>query len=178
MGASSSHHRRNHHHHSTSHPAATPQPPPPPQHPAAAPQPPVEPPPTNRYVFAAATPYPNPSNPNPNPNPAHPYYPNQQYPPQYGHFYQPPLLPAPYDHRGGAHYNYGWGGPGARWGPPMPMPMPVPAPVPPPYVEHQKAVTIRNDVNIKKETLKIEPDEQDPSKFLVSFTFDATVAGR
>jgi E3 ubiquitin-protein ligase MGRN1 len=54
----------------------------------------------------------------------------------------------------------------------------MPAPAPPPYVERQKAVTIRNDVNIKKETLKIEPDEKDPSKFLISFTFDATFAGR
>ncbi|KAL0375091.1 UNVERIFIED_CONTAM: putative E3 ubiquitin-protein ligase LOG2 [Sesamum radiatum] len=44
------------------------------------------------------------------------------------------------------------------------------------YVEHQKAVTIRNDVNVKKETLRIEPDEGDPGKYLVAFTFDATVA--
>lgn len=47
---------------------------------------------------------------------------------------------------------------------------------PTPYVDHQKAVTIRNDVNLKKETLKIEADEEHPGKFLVSFTFDATVA--
>lgn len=46
-----------------------------------------------------------------------------------------------------------------------------------PYIEHQKAVTIRNDVNLKKETLKLEPDEENPGKFLVTFTFDATVAG-
>ena len=50
--------------------------------------------------------------------------------------------------------------------------------MPTPYVEHQKAVTIRNDVNLKKETLRIEPDEECPGRFLVSFTFDATVAGR
>lgn len=49
---------------------------------------------------------------------------------------------------------------------------------PTPYVEHQKAVTIRNDVNLKKETLRIEPDEANPGKYLVAFTFDATVAGR
>ncbi|KAI3473998.1 hypothetical protein Pfo_028786 [Paulownia fortunei] len=48
---------------------------------------------------------------------------------------------------------------------------------PPVYVEHQKAVTIRNDVNVKKETLRIEPDEGNPGKYLVAFTFDATVAG-
>ncbi|EXC16229.1 E3 ubiquitin-protein ligase MGRN1 [Morus notabilis] len=46
-----------------------------------------------------------------------------------------------------------------------------------PYVEHQKAVTIRNDVNLKKESLRIEPDEDNPGKFLVAFTFDATVSG-
>jgi E3 ubiquitin-protein ligase MGRN1 len=49
---------------------------------------------------------------------------------------------------------------------------------PAPFVEHQKAVTIRNDINIKKETLAISPDEQNPGFFLVSFTFDATVSGR
>ncbi|KAJ4807455.1 RING/U-box superfamily protein [Rhynchospora pubera] len=42
---------------------------------------------------------------------------------------------------------------------------------------YQRRVTIENNVNIKKETLKIEPDEQDPSKFLASFTLDATVPG-
>lgn len=51
-------------------------------------------------------------------------------------------------------------------------------PPPAPYVEHQKAVTIRNDVNLKKETLRIEPDEANPGKYLVCFTFDATAAGR
>jgi hypothetical protein len=51
-------------------------------------------------------------------------------------------------------------------------------PQPAPYVEHQKAVTIRNDVNLKKESLRIEPDEENPGSYLVTFTFDATVAGR
>jgi hypothetical protein len=49
---------------------------------------------------------------------------------------------------------------------------------PTPYVEHQKAVTIRNDVNLKKESLRLEPDPDNPGRFLVSFTFDATVSGR
>ncbi|KAL2533657.1 putative E3 ubiquitin ligase [Abeliophyllum distichum] len=49
---------------------------------------------------------------------------------------------------------------------------------PQPYVEQQKAITIRNDVNLKKETLRIERDEANPGKFLVAFTFDALVAGR
>lgn len=47
-----------------------------------------------------------------------------------------------------------------------------------PFVEHQKAVTIRNDVNLKKETLKLESDPNSPGRFLVSFTFDATISGR
>ncbi|KAM0039845.1 hypothetical protein Hdeb2414_s0012g00386741 [Helianthus debilis subsp. tardiflorus] len=48
--------------------------------------------------------------------------------------------------------------------------------LPTPYVDHQKAVTIWNDVNLKKETLKIEADEENHGKFIVSFTFDVTVA--
>ncbi|KAK1429384.1 hypothetical protein QVD17_11593 [Tagetes erecta] len=144
--------RSNHHTH---------QPPPPP--------PPLQPPPppeiTNRYVFAAATPYP-PQYPNPPP-----YY---QYPT--GAYYPPPPLPAvplqpPHDH----HHHHRMPMEAGRWvGGRYPC-----APVmhlPAPYVDHQKAVTIRNDVNIKKETLKIEADEASPGKFLVSFIFDATVA--
>lgn len=67
-----------------------------------------------------------------------------------------------------AHPN--WAGGRYRCGPVMQAPTP--------YVEHQKAVTIRNDVNLKKESLKVEPDEENPGSVLVSFTFDATVAGR
>ncbi|GMJ03008.1 ABA insensitive RING protein 3, LOSS OF GDU 2 [Hibiscus trionum] len=140
------------------------------------PPPPPPPPPTqpqaeiaaNRYVFAAATPYP-PQYPNTNP----PQY--YQYPGYYPH--QPPVplpLPAPYDHhhphRGGPHMEP------ANWGRYAYGPMMPPPPVP--YIEHQKAVTIKNDVNLKKETLKFEADELNPGKLLVSFTFDATVAGR
>ncbi|KAI3447596.1 hypothetical protein Pfo_004261 [Paulownia fortunei] len=81
----------------------------------------------------------------------------------------PMPLPAPYDHHHpGAHAN--WVNGRYPYGPMM-------QPPPPPYVEHQKAVTIRNDVNLKKETLRIEPDEGNPGKYLVAFTFDATVAG-
>ncbi|KAH6828199.1 RING/U-box superfamily protein [Perilla frutescens var. hirtella] len=45
-------------------------------------------------------------------------------------------------------------------------------------VEHQKAVTVRNDVDVKKETLRVVPDKEDSGKFLLIFSFDATVAGR
>lgn len=146
-------------------------PPPPP------PTPPQQEITANRYVFAAVTPYPtqypnsnNPNNNNNNNNPPPQYY---QYPP--GGYYPPPPpampvpLPAPFDH----HHRGGGGGEPGQWRYPC---GPVVAP-PPPYVEHQKAVTIRNDVNLKKESLKLEADEENPGKLLVSFTFDATVAG-
>lgn len=141
---------------------------PPPQPPPAPPQPEIS---ANRYVFAAATPYPT-QYPNPN---ATQYY-------QYPGYYPPPPpampvpLPAPYDHH---HYHHhpqrgmepaNWAGGRYACGPMMPPPLP--------YVEHQKAVTIRNDVNLKKETLRLEADEENPGRFLVTFTFDATVAGR
>ncbi|KAL4295485.1 hypothetical protein GQ457_12G010150 [Hibiscus cannabinus] len=138
--------------------------PPPPQPPAPAqPQPEIA---ANRYVFAAATPYP-PQYPNTNP-PQH-----YQYPGYYPAQSPAPLpLPAPYDnhHRGGHQMEH------ANWSRYAYGPMMPPPPVP--YIEHQKAVTIRNDVNLKKETLKLVPDEENPGKFLVSFTFDATVGGR
>ena len=56
-------------------------------------------------------------------------------------------------------------------------------PVPPPQrtlevAEHQKANTIQNDVNLKKATLRLEKDEENPGYHLVAFSFDATVAGR
>ncbi|KAJ0084899.1 hypothetical protein Patl1_30710 [Pistacia atlantica] len=112
------------------------------------PPPPRSRPTPNQYVFAAATPYPA-------------QYPNSnRYYHNYPSFYRPPPVPAPtpygtFHHVPGAHY------------PPMMAP----------YVEHQKAVTIRNDVNVKKESLRVEPDHESPGKFLVSFTFDATAPG-
>ncbi|GJN30922.1 hypothetical protein PR202_gb19268 [Eleusine coracana subsp. coracana] len=122
-------------------------------HQAPPPPPPQETAP-NRYVFAAATPYP-PQYPNPNPPQ---YYP--QPPTAATGEFPPPAHP---------HHYPGWAGRYPSYGPHLPMPTP--------YVEHQKAVTIRNDVNLKKETLRVEPDEECPGRFLVSFTFDATVAG-
>ncbi|GMH10077.1 hypothetical protein Nepgr_011918 [Nepenthes gracilis] len=136
-------------------------PPPPPEQP---PQPEIT---ANRYVFAAATPYPTQY---PNPNPPGGYY---QYPSVY---YPAPMpMPAPYDHHhrvthmdpAQAHAN--WAAGRYPCGPVMPPLAPI--------VEHQKAVTIRNDVNLKKETLRVEPDEKNPGKYLVAFTCDATVAG-
>lgn len=170
-GSNGSHSRRrssghdHRHPHNQSPPSNSPPPPPNEQQPQQPSQPQI---PGNRYVFAAATPYP-PQYPNPNPPP---YY-------QYTGYYPPPPptmpvpLPAPFDHHhhqtGAAPHPDNGGGGAARHasGPPQHKA----------FVEHQKAVTIRNDVNLKKESLRIEPDEQNPGKFLVAFTFDATVAG-
>ncbi|RZS17158.1 hypothetical protein BHM03_00049276 [Ensete ventricosum] len=143
---SSLHHRHHHHH-------------PPPFGPAPALPPALQPPEVtaNRYVFGTATPY-APQYPNPNPSQ---YY-------QYGYYPPPPPtmpvpLPAPFDHHHGGSgaasplvehpvHHPGWAG-GGRY---SPYGAPPPAP---PYVDHHMAVTIRNDVNVKKETLRVEPDE-------------------
>ncbi|URD77928.1 zinc finger, C3HC4 type, domain containing protein, partial [Musa troglodytarum] len=105
-------------------------------------------------------------------------YPNPYFP--HGYYPSPapatPVpLPASFDHHQRREYPFhhpGWAN-GGRY----PYGAPLPAPAPAPYVDHHKAVTIRNDVNIRKETLRVEPDEQNPGRFLVAFTFDATVAG-
>lgn len=137
------------------------QPPPPPTTPQD-PQPGTA---GNRYVFAAATPYPTQySNPN---LPQGQYY-------QYPRFYPPPPVGGPYPQPyRGVHPAPA---PGNWVNGPYPY-GPAPHPVIP-YVEHQKAVTIRNDVNIKKKSLRVEPDEENPGHFLVAFTFDATAPGR
>ncbi|KAJ4847860.1 putative E3 ubiquitin-protein ligase log2 [Turnera subulata] len=128
--------------------------------PPAAPQPEIT---ANRYVFAAATPYPTQY---PNPNPGYYHYPGYYPPPPPG---MPAPLPAPYDHHHRMDPAAHWVGGRYPCGPMMPPPAP--------YVEHQKAVTIRNDVNLKKETLRLVKDEENPGRLLVAFTFDATVAG-
>ncbi|XP_030493720.2 probable E3 ubiquitin-protein ligase LOG2 [Cannabis sativa] len=162
MGSSGSTNRRRHHGSRRSHHHN--HPPPPPQVP---PQPELS---ANRYVVTAATPYPAQYT---NPN-APQYY-------QYPGYYPPPPpttplpLPAPYDHHHRGAHSHAESGHGNWVGGRYPC-GPVMQPVAP-YVEHQKAVTIRNDVNLKKETLRIEADEENPGHFLVAFTFDATVAG-
>ncbi|KAI8003973.1 putative E3 ubiquitin-protein ligase LUL3 [Camellia lanceoleosa] len=55
-------------------------------------------------------------------------------------------------------------------GPPPPQP-------PPPYVDHQQAKKVRNDVNVHKDTLRLEVDQQNLDHHLVSFVFDALFDG-
>ncbi|KAI5425909.1 probable E3 ubiquitin-protein ligase LOG2 [Lathyrus oleraceus] len=131
------------------------------------PQPPVTPQPeiaAHQFVYPSAAPYPNPNPPM--------HYPQYHYP-----GYYPPPVPMPHPHQHPHHQH--------PHQPQHPHPHMDPryypcGPVmnqPAPFVEHQKAVTIRNDVNIKKDSLAISPDEENAGFFLVSFTFDATISG-
>lgn len=63
------------------------------------------------------------------------------------------------------------------WIPIRPMPVAIPPSPPPMYVEHQQAKKVRNDVNVHKDTLKLELDEDNPDHHLVSFVFDALFDG-
>lgn len=49
---------------------------------------------------------------------------------------------------------------------------------PPPYVEHQQTKTIKNDVNLHKDMIRLEVDAQNPEEYLVYFVYDAIVDGR
>ncbi|KAL7586597.1 hypothetical protein Lser_V15G40425 [Lactuca serriola] len=111
----------------------------------------------NRYVFATATPnsaqYPNTKHYIP---PIHPPY--YRYPPP------PPATPFPapyYDHHRMAMDPAKQVLVGGRY-----------------PCGHEQSVSIKNEINIKKETLKIKPDQEDPERYLVEFTYDASIAGR
>lgn len=109
-----------------------------------------------------------------------PYY----YPPNYNG-----AMPAPqYFHQSiptNGHYLMSLPPPQGFRAPPgsLPPPSNPPPPLPPRThasegPENQKAITIQNDVNLKKATLRLERDEENPGYFLVAFSFDTTVAGR
>lgn len=120
----------------------------------------------NLNVFGSARSYPLP-------------YPNLNRPQYYPYGYHqppPPEMPVPSDqyHRavGGPHGEYPVHQPRGRY------PRDGPLAVSSSYFEFQNTVAIRTVVSIKKETLRAEPDEENPGRFLVSFFFDALVAGR
>ncbi|CAI7793425.1 unnamed protein product [Closterium sp. NIES-53] len=104
----------------------------------------------------------------------------------YGYAYHPQagggVPPSPWQHN--PHYPPHppaapwYGGYPGHAPPPYQVPVPPMMPVPPPVVaEPQQAVTIRNEVNVKRSSLRLLRDPADPSKHLVAFTFDATVSG-
>lgn len=71
-----------------------------------------------------------------------------------------------------ANQSNGWSQIRPVMGPPLLPPPPLP------FVEHRQAKKVRNDVNVHKDTLRIEVDEQNPDQHLVSFVFDALYDGR
>ncbi|KAH6826408.1 RING/U-box superfamily protein [Perilla frutescens var. hirtella] len=164
-------------------PPPTPSPPQPPSPPRGYNLPPQPP----SYAFAANAPHSTAQPPAQNPYPALPPYtpPRPPAPP-------PPPLPPPYNYSYNfsgyysrpvnmmGHYNYrpyyvpqisGWG--------PSTAPLPPAAPAQlAPYVDHQSAKKIKNDVNVHKDTIKLQLDDLNPDCHLVTFTFDALVDGR
>ncbi|XP_054805880.1 probable E3 ubiquitin-protein ligase LUL4 [Prosopis cineraria] len=119
---------------------------------------------TNSYVNT-------PPLPPPPPPPSHPHthsfsYSNgHNYCPNYGNSVTGRFQYQPY------YVNQGTGG----W-PPIRPPL-APANPPPPYVDHQTAKKVKNDVNVHKDTLRLELDEHNPDQHLVSFVFDALYDG-
>ncbi|XVF64959.1 hypothetical protein PTKIN_Ptkin09bG0208700 [Pterospermum kingtungense] len=153
-------------------PPPPPLPPPPfyyPQDPSSLPPPPPPPPPPS-------TSHPYPVHPQ-NPYPTHPPPP----PISNNYYCSPPFNSCSYsNHMMGrfpiqyppyyANHSSGWPAIRAPAGA-------APSQPPPPYVEHQNAKKVRNDVNVHKDTLKLEVDEQNPDHQLVSFVFDALFDG-
>ena len=45
-------------------------------------------------------------------------------------------------------------------------------------MDHKSARKIKNDVNVHKDTIRVDWDEKNSDAHLVSFTFDALVEGR
>eukprot|EP00252_Welwitschia_mirabilis_P027934 TRINITY_DN982_c0_g1_i1.p1 TRINITY_DN982_c0_g1~~TRINITY_DN982_c0_g1_i1.p1 ORF type:complete len:369 (+),score=64.24 TRINITY_DN982_c0_g1_i1:315-1421(+) len=126
---------------------------------------PSSPPPASAsYVFAANAPY------TPHVDPYHTMRPQVYYSP----YPSGPPTPPP------QAWPYGVRPPPPPAAPPAwpngASPSPSPSPLPP-YVEHHKTTTIRNDVNLRRETLRLERDEQNPDCFLVAFNFDSMVSG-
>ncbi|KAL7003043.1 RING-type E3 ubiquitin transferase [Sarracenia purpurea var. burkii] len=148
-------------------PALTPPPPPPPPS-----LPPPQPPPAS-YAFAANAPYPAHQRPPQNPYPMLPApFPPHLLPSNSYNYARPMMSQSSYHPPYYTNPRHGWTGfqpPAAPSHPPLP---------PPPYVDHQSAKKIKNDVNVHKDTIKIEVDEMNPECHLVSFTFDAMVDGR
>ncbi|CAL9230847.1 unnamed protein product [Arabidopsis halleri] len=139
--------------------------------------PPQQPPPQNEYRYShnhlvstpqLSLPPPPPSSSQPPPSQisylpyGQNYHQNQYYPQQ-----APPYFTG-YHHNG---FN-----PMMRpvfFGPPQ---VPVMQP-PAPYVEHQSAKKVKNDVNVHKATVGLEADDLNPGHHLVSFVFDALFDG-
>ncbi|KAG9132583.1 hypothetical protein Leryth_022173 [Lithospermum erythrorhizon] len=181
LSLSKRHHHRHHHHHDENHPQNHQQldQPPPPQTTTNSsqpppPPPPLPPPPPPSYSFAANSPYPTtqtlppPAAPPPPPPRPLPYYDYNTY----NNNYQRPVVTHP------TYHPYFLPPPNvfSPFRPPPQLPPPPPLPAVP-YVDHQSAKKIKNDVNVRKESIKLVVDESNHDSHLVCFTFDAMVNG-
>ncbi|EXB95827.1 RING finger protein 157 [Morus notabilis] len=192
MGISWSGNRRRNNYFQHPPPLAPPQPPPPPNHFRSSyyldhhhPPPPPPPPTNNNYVFATPTTSSSSSSSSSSsyPNPSPPVSQPQYYSAPYGACNHPNSMVG----HGRYSYNYSYHNQpyhanqahAAWWAPPPTIRPPVgpPPPPPPPFVEHQNAKKVRNDVNVHKDTFRLEVDEQNPDHLLVSFVFDAMFDG-
>ncbi|XP_062179309.1 probable E3 ubiquitin-protein ligase LUL4 [Phragmites australis] len=130
---------------------------------------PPPPPPLHHYSY-------------PPPPPHHHHHPppSQPPPPHHPHHHGSPPPPPPH---ASSYYYHHPPPPHAYHGPWHPTPMPPPPqPLaltahPPEFVEHQQARKVKNDVNLHKDTIRLVPDEADPDRRLVAFTFDAVTDG-
>ncbi|XP_070037030.1 probable E3 ubiquitin-protein ligase LUL4 isoform X1 [Nicotiana tomentosiformis] len=181
MGISLSKRQQNHHFH------RPPPPLPPPSSSIPPALPPLTPPPHPSYSFPPTTATRPPPSQNPYPllppPPRHNVVPTYPPPPppsnsynyhfsfnhqsSYGSSSRPVVYQNHYPPYYHPHGNNGWGG----FRPP-PAPLPVV-----PYVDHQNAKKIKNDVNVHKDTIRIQLDELNKDSHLVTFTFDALVDG-
>ncbi|KAL6610015.1 hypothetical protein ACP70R_039984 [Stipagrostis hirtigluma subsp. patula] len=141
---------------------------------------PPPPPPAHHYPS-----YPLPPPPAPPPPPHHHHHPAPPPPPpqhhHHHHHHRPPPPPPPhgsssyyYHHPPPPHAYHGQWHPALL--PPQPQPPALTGP-PPEFVEHQQARTVKNDVNLHKDTIRLVPDVADPDRRLVAFTFDAVTEG-
>ncbi|KAL1546044.1 putative E3 ubiquitin-protein ligase LUL4 isoform X2 [Salvia divinorum] len=171
-----------HHHQQLIHspPTSSSNPPPPFTHPPPTPTPSQQPspPPTcnpTSYAFAANAPH----SPAPYPALPPPYAPPPPpLPPPYNYGYNfSGYYPRPVNMMG--HYNYRpyYAPPQiSGWGPSSAAPLPQLQPAP--YVDHQSAKKVKNDVNVHKDTIRIQLDDLASDCHLITFTFDALVDGR
>ncbi|XP_057961216.1 probable E3 ubiquitin-protein ligase LUL3 [Malania oleifera] len=154
--------RRRHNHGHRYQPNPVPPPAPSSQHPT----------PPASYAFAANAPYPAsshppyPALPAPSPPPHLSFNTHQLIPYNPSNYARPVMAPAPFPPYLPNQAN-GWAG----FRPPV-MEHPTP-----PYVDHQSAKKIKNEVNVQKGTIRVDVDEKNSDSYLVSFTFDALVDG-
>ncbi|KQK06414.1 probable E3 ubiquitin-protein ligase LUL4 isoform X1 [Brachypodium distachyon] len=126
--------------------------------------------------------------PPPPPPPHHHHHPPPPPPPHHHHHHGPPPPPPP--HHGPSpsaaayyYHHHHPPPPHAYHGPWHPAPQPPqpqrPALIgpPPEFVGHQQALKVKNDINLRKDTIRLVPDANDPDRRLVSFTFDAVTDG-